>query len=152
MYKSQETGCIDHDKQIVSIGEQCVELLGKMQRFRDQGTTLHLLAEHHMCVSARGSREERQAAVRAFSRSRDVAAQHGFFCIESKACHGLENMATVEVDMGEAVTMFRNALVAEQLGEEGDSTFIIHILESLCGALLKTKGNVELAGGMVLPH
>jgi len=133
MHKDSEMGNTESNAKIDRIGERVVGLLGKLERFRDQGTTLHLLAEHLMM-----SRQFPKAK-KFLNRVRDIGAEHGFFGLEAKACHRLGNFAMLEGRKEEGMGLLRNALAASNLDEEEDSTYAIHILESFTDLLFKAK-------------
>jgi len=90
---------------VVRLEEQLVELLGKMERFRDQGEAMCSLAMAFEHVSMD------QEAERWFKRARDVGAAHGFFSVEARACQGLGLRAAMHGRHEEGQELLRNALV-----------------------------------------
>jgi len=115
--------------------ERHVDLLGKMQRFRDQGETM---CQYACIPNVTGKREEGE---RWFNRARDVGAAHGFFSVESSACLGLGDLAMNQGRHEEGVELLRNALVATNLseheGEEKRNQAELNVLHSLSEALFK---------------
>ena len=89
-----------------SLLEQQIDLLGKMQHFRDQGEALCSLAGN---LDLLGRTEQ---ASKQYERARDVGAAHGFFKLESAACHGLGVLVMREGRDDEGVDLLRNALAA----------------------------------------
>mmetsp|Transcript_30301 Transcript_30301/g.72069 ORF Transcript_30301/g.72069 Transcript_30301/m.72069 type:complete len:456 (-) Transcript_30301:283-1650(-) len=111
-----------------------IELLGKMQRFRDQGEAMFAMGQHLMMSD---SKEE---AAKWFQKARDVGAAHGFFSVECQACHGLGQMAMVDGRHEEGLELLRNALAAVPLIEHGDlESHELDALSALSHALLKAK-------------
>jgi hypothetical protein len=127
------TGSTYHSLSRARLLERRVELLGKMERFRDQGEAMCALAS---TLNAAGKREE---AERWYQRGRDVGAAHGFISVESSACHGLGKLAMDQERREEGVELLRNALVAANLseheGEEESHEEEIHVMYSLIEAL-----------------
>jgi len=134
----QATGSKDHACSFVGLEERRIPLLGKLQRFRDQGEA--------MCgfsIILRLLERDSEAATW-YQRARDVGAAHGFFSLESKACIGLGRAA---VDAGrheEGVALLRNALVAAELNELDDPKYELGALDALVGALLDTHAIDEV--------
>jgi hypothetical protein len=120
-----------------------VDLLGKMQRFRDQG---------EMMCSYAGKREE---AEKWFNRARDVGAAHGFFSVESSACHGLGKLSMEQGRHEEGAELLRNALVAANLSEHEDEVqrnqTELSVLYSLIAALF-TIAAIDEAEPLVLRY
>ena len=100
------TGRIQHALKVISLQERRIELLGTLQRFRDQGASICSVAESLLVL------ERRQEARKQYERARDVGAAHGFFSVECRACVGLGNIAMVEGRHDEGVDLSRNALAA----------------------------------------
>ncbi|KAJ1483729.1 hypothetical protein T484DRAFT_1895394 [Baffinella frigidus] len=121
------TGNADHALSVVSLNERRIELLGKMQRFRDQGTALCTVAQHLQFL------DRPQEAVRHFQRAKKIAEAHGFFSVECESCLGLGKLRTVEGRHEEGVGLLRNALAAAPLCESDCS----------CAAC-SDHGNIEL--------
>ena len=104
-----ETSRSDQAIQVIKLKELRVQLLGKMQRFRDQGALMCEIAQFsaQCCYSeatyygydtAGMSSEVRSGitalftpgnAAKYYQRARDVGAAHGFFSVECDACLGL---------------------------------------------------------------
>jgi hypothetical protein len=89
---------------VLRLEERRVILLGKMERFRDQGRALCHVAH---CHNTQGRPQE---AARCFQRARDIGAAHGFFSVECKSCEGLGYLAMREGRHQEGVDLLRNAL------------------------------------------
>ena len=102
----QATGSKDHARSFVGLEERRIPLLGKLQRFRDQGECMCSLSNIFKLL------ERNSEAATWYQRARDVGAAHGFFSLESKACVGLGQAV---IDAGrheEGLALLRNALVA----------------------------------------
>ena len=124
------TGSTDHALAVVRLQDRRIELMGNMERFRDQGEAMCNAAEHLVVA------EKRQEAAGYFQRGRDVGAAHGFFSVECKACLGLGKLAMTEGQHEEGVNLLRNALAASSLREEEDNTYMeLHVLAPLADAL-----------------
>jgi len=74
------TGSKDHAHSYVGLEERRIPLLGKLQRFRDQGDAMYGLS-----ITLRFLQRNIEAATWN-QRTRDVGAAHGFFSLESRAC------------------------------------------------------------------
>ena len=125
-----------HSIEVVKLGERRIELLGKLQRFRDQGDEMHtigaiFLRDHNF-----------KDAIRYFQKARDVGAAHGFFSIEGKACTGLGGVAIHEGRHEEGLELLRNALVA--FGLEDDEESELSAMNYLIDALFTTDGFEEV--------
>ena len=134
----QATRSNDHARSCVGLHERRIPLLGKLQRFWDQGNAMCSLS--HML---RFLHRDSEAATW-FQRARDVGAAHGFFSLESKACMGLGEAAMDEGRHEEGVALLRNALVAAELNELDDPAFELNSLRSLIQALFKTNSIDEV--------
>jgi hypothetical protein len=71
----ESTANSEHALSFIRVQERRVELLGNMERFRDQGDALCSLGDH---LHILGKRQESEAF---FQRARDLGAQHGFFSL-----------------------------------------------------------------------
>jgi hypothetical protein len=121
------------------LGKQIIDLLGKRQRFRDQGEEMCNLAR---ILSAAGKRQEASGY---YQKARKVGEAHGFFSVECRACLGLGQEKMVEGCIEEGLDLMRNALAAVPLSEnEGWSTFEFPVLRSLIEALLLAEGIDEV--------
>ena len=100
-----------HCHSIISIGQRRVELLGKMQRFRDQADAICSIGDS--LIAFKKSKEGGSY----YQRARDLGAQHGFFSIECRACVGLGNLAIEEGRHEEGQALLRNAVAAAPLNE-----------------------------------
>jgi len=117
------------EERVLQIESRRVDLLGKMERFRDQGRALCHLGH---CHTTQGREDE---AARCFQRGRDLGAAHGFFSLECKACEGLGILAMKEGRHQEGVDLLRNALAAAPLNEYDDTSYELTIFRSLVNAL-----------------
>jgi hypothetical protein len=136
------TGSRDRSISVARLQERYVELLGKMERFRDQGEAMCNLAR---ALNFAGKREEGE---RWLQRARDVGAAHGFFSVESKACVGLGELAMDQGRHEEGVELLRNALAAASLseheGEEESNREELSVLSELIEALFETAAIDEV--------
>ena len=101
---------------IIRIEKERVELLGKMQRFRDQGEACRI-GDQLVIL-----RDTQEAAVY-YTRAEKVAEAHGFFSVLCKACIGLGNLAFLDKRDEDAVKLLRNALIASPLSEDDAEGF-----------------------------
>ena len=101
------SGCsqTDHALSILGIQKRRIELLGKIQRFRDQGEAICVVAG---TLQTLGRQKE---ASPFYQRARDVGEAHGFFSVESRACLGLGLGAIKDGRSEEGVELLQNALV-----------------------------------------
>ena len=118
---------------VVRLQDRRIEILGNMERFRDQGETMCDAAEY---LELAGKRQE---AAGYYQRARDVGAAHGFFSVECTACIGLGTVAMTEGRHEEGVNLLRNALAAWSLREDEDDTYMeLQVLAPLTDALFQT--------------
>jgi len=133
------TGSADHALAIVWLQDRRIEILGKMQRFRDQGGIMCQAAGYLVDAG------KVQEAAGYFQRARDVGAAHGFFSVECKACRGLGRIAMLEGRHEEGVDLLRNALAASSLREDEDDTIMeLQVLAQLTDALFLTHATDEV--------
>ena len=125
-----------HAFSLAALYERRIELLGKMQLFRDQGEA--------MCMCATLANTEKKETVRYFQRARDVAEAHGFFTVECKACTGLGELALQDGRYEEAADLLRNALAAVPLMEKEDVQHDVKVLVLLGKTLFMLKALDEL--------
>ncbi|KAJ1475180.1 hypothetical protein T484DRAFT_1829505 [Baffinella frigidus] len=135
---ARSTGSQHHALSEIRLQKRQVELLGKMERFRDQG--------EKMCILAIGLEDagRKQEAGAWYQKARDVGAAHGFFSVECQACLGLGKLAIDEGRDEEGLDLLRNAAAASPLSEDEDSMWEIPVLHSLIDALFKTDAIDEL--------
>jgi len=120
----------DHIRLVIRLEERQIKLLGKMERFRDQGEIMCSLANDNCLV------DKRREAAKWYQEARDVGAAHGFFVLESAACRGLGQMAMKDGRYEEGVDLLRNALIALPLSEREFCSFEeLHVLDELIDAL-----------------
>jgi hypothetical protein len=132
------TGSEDHARSLVGLDERRIPLLGKLQRFWDQGNAM-------CCLSNTLRSLERNSEAATWSqRARDVGAAHGFFSLESRACIGLGTAAMEEGRHEEGLALLRNALVAAELNELDNPAFELDPLQALIKALFKTNSIDEV--------
>ena len=129
------TGSNDHARSYVELMQRWIQLLGKLQRFRDQGEAMCSLSN----VLYTSSLDRKSEAATWYQRARDVGAAHGFFSVESTACTGLGRTAMEEGRHEEGLDLLRNALVAAELNEMDDPAFEMDALKALIDALFTTK-------------
>jgi hypothetical protein len=129
----QATGSKDHARSCVGLQERRIPLLGKLQRFRDQGMTMCSLSDFFRIL------ERTSEAATWYQRARDVGAAHGLFSLESSACMGLGEQTMGEGRDEEGLALLRNALVAAELNELDDPKFELDALQSLIFALFSTN-------------
>ena len=103
---SDATGLPKHARSAARMQKMRIELLGKMERFRDQGETMCSLASQFLSL---GDTEETQ---KWFQRARDVGETHGFFSLECQSCMGLGDLALEAGREEEGLDLLRNALAA----------------------------------------
>ena len=124
------TGSKDHALSIVRLEERRGEVLGKMQRFRDQGEALCIAADHLIVV---GKQQDSEIY---YQRARKIAEAHGFFSVECNACLGLGKLAMVEKRFEDSIELLRNAMAAVPLNEEEEDTCMeLNVLQSFTEAL-----------------
>jgi len=80
-----------HSVSIHSLDERRVELLGKLDRFRDQGELMCKVGDH---LHTWWGRNAESAAY--YQKARAVGEKHGFFSVECLACLGLGRLARFE--------------------------------------------------------
>jgi hypothetical protein len=136
----------DHALAAVRLQDRRIELMGRMERFRDQGEEMCDAAEY---LQVAGKDTE---AAGYFQRARDVGAAHGFFSVECKACLGLGKGAMLQGRLEEGVDLLRNALAASSLREDEDDTRMeLNVLSSLMDALFRTH-KIDEAEPLVLRY
>jgi hypothetical protein len=123
------TGSRDNSLSIVRLGTRRIDLLGKMQRFRDQGEMLCRVADHFLML------DDQQEAEGHFLRARKIAEAHGFFSVECLSCLGLGKLAMAGGREEEGVELLRNALVCVPLCEEGNTIMEVNVLFRFTDAL-----------------
>jgi len=132
-------GSPHHSLSSIRLSEQLIDLLGKMQRFRDQGEAMCDLASS-LCAAGK-----RQEASLYYQKARKVGEAHGFFSVECRACLGLGQDKIVEGCNEEGLDLLRNALAASRLSENtGFRTWELNVLCSLIEALFLTEAIDEV--------
>jgi len=128
------SGKPDHALSDFLLGKRRVALLGRMQRFRDQGEEMCSLAGKILF-----SLDKHEEAGVLFREARKIAEANGFFSVEFSACEGLGKLAIKEGRAQEGVELLQNALVAACLceGEEKGTFYELSALISLTGALVQ---------------
>ena len=133
------TGSQHHAISAIRLGEDLVALLGKMERFRDQGEAMCDLANP---LNQLGKRQE---AAEYFQKARKVGEAHGFFSVECRACLGLGDKAMREGRDEEGLDLLRNALAASPLSEEEETTvWELPVLHRLIDALFERHAVAEV--------
>jgi len=125
----QATGEEHHLRACIELVRRCIPIVGRLQRFRDQGDEMSKVAD-----MLRFLKMNDEAAIWN-KRARDVGAAHGFFTLESRACRGLGSAAMQDGRTDEGLALLRNALVAAELNELDDPQFELDALNELIGAL-----------------
>ena len=128
-------GRMHHVLSIVGLQERRIDILGKLERFRDQGTEMCKIASIHLSVG--NSFHHRQEGERWYHRARAVGAAHGFFSVECDACQGLGLLSGMDGRTKEAVELLQNALAAAPLGEDDDGRHEVSALMALIEVLLR---------------
>jgi len=141
----QATGSKDHARSVIRLEERRIPLLGKLQRFRDQGKAMCGLSNMLVLL------ERKSEAAAWYQRARDVGATHGLFSLESTACEGLGSAAMQEWRDEEGLALLRNALVAAELNELDDPKYEQVALHSLIVALFHTN-SIDEAEPLVLRY
>ena len=134
----QATDSKDHARSFVGLVDRRIPLLGKLQRFRDQGEAMCSLSDILRLL------DRDSEAATWFQRARDVGAAHGLFSLESSACIGLGMAAMEEGRHEEGLALLRNALVAAELNELDDPVFEMDALRTLINALFVTNSIDEV--------
>ena len=134
----QVTGNHDHARSYIALQERRIPLLGKLQRFRDQGMAMSSIASNLFSLDRLSETENW------YQRARDVGAAHGFFSLESSACVGLGLAALNEGRPEESLNLLRNALVAAELNELDDPQYELDALKALIFALFQTDSIDEV--------
>jgi hypothetical protein len=119
---SKETGDAHHLSSCDQLQERKIELLGAMNRFRDQGEEMYsqgssLLLRKYEKGNPDVGRIERDLAEKWFKRTRAVAEQHGFFTLESEACFGLGKLSVNDDRVEEGIDLIKNAYIAGDLDD-----------------------------------
>jgi hypothetical protein len=129
-----------HARSYAGLVERRIPLLGKLQRFRDQGQVMCNLSDILRVL------DRNSEAATWNQRARDVGAAHGFFSLESTACRGLGRAA---VHAGRHEEGLRNALVAAELNELDNPGYELDALQPLIHALF-TNNSIDEVEPLVL--
>jgi hypothetical protein len=132
------TGSTDHARSFAGLEERRIPLLGKLQRFRDQGEAMCGLSDVLPLL------KKNSEAATWYQRARDVGAAHGFFLLESKACIGLGRVASEAGCHEEGLALLRNALAAAELNELDDPEYELQALDALIQSLFKAHVSYAL--------
>jgi hypothetical protein len=128
----------DHARYFVGLEERRIPLLGKLQRFWDQGDSMCTISDFLRYL------DRTSEAATWFQRARDVGAAHGFFSVESMACSGLGRAAMDEGRHEEGLALLRNAMVAAELNELDDPRYEMEALDVLIRALFQSNAIDEV--------
>jgi len=128
----------EHALAIAGLEARRVEVLGTMQRFRDQGEALCRIADN---FDVAGNKKEAEVN---FQRARKVAEAHGFFNLECRSCLGIGKLAMQEGRNEEGVELLRNALAAAPLCEHDVGTHEVNVLHAFTNALFVTRALDEV--------
>ncbi|KAJ1483455.1 hypothetical protein T484DRAFT_1949889 [Baffinella frigidus] len=134
----ESTGNRENAISVVSLQERRVEVLGRLQRFRDQGEAMCICADY-LLVLGKG-----QEAARYYLRARKIAEAHGFFSVECTSCLGLGKSAWAEGRVEEGMALLRKALVAVPLCEGDATTMELKVLHVFTIALLESHAIDEV--------
>ena len=134
----KSTGSKHHALSIVRLETRRVEVCGRMQRFRDQGLSMCVIAKHLHVLG------KTQEAAGYYQRARKLGEAHGFFLLECESCFGLGNLARDEGRNEEGLELLRNALVCVPLCEGGADDVELRVLTSFTDALFKTHAIDEV--------
>jgi len=132
------TSSKDNSLSVVRLETRRAEVLGKMQRFRDQGEALCRVADE---LHFLGKNQEAEGY---FQRARKIAEAHGFFSVECKSCLGLGKLAVERGRDEEGVELLRNALVCVPLCEEENPNMELNVLHFFTDALFRTHAIDEV--------
>ncbi|KAJ1477722.1 hypothetical protein T484DRAFT_1820172 [Baffinella frigidus] len=130
--------------QMVTIEQQYIEVLGKMERFRDQGESCCKVGEMLTKLHQQYLETTSQEAARYLQQGRDVGAAHGFFSVECRACLGLGQLALLDGRLEEGADFFRNAVAAAPLNEDESSGYQLAAIASLVGELFRKNAIDEV--------
>jgi len=128
-----ESGNSRHARSYIRLLERQIPLLGKLQRFRDQGEAMC-----NMAVMLYKTDSNSEGAV-SYQRARKVAEQHGFFTLESRACTGLGIAAIDDGRRMEGLDLLRNGLKAAELNELDDPQYELVALSALLTQLFASR-------------
>ena len=120
----------DHSLSIVRLETRRVEVLGRMQRLRDQGDAMCSVADHL------GILDKTQEAAGYYQRARKLGEAHGFFLLECESCFGLGQLAMAGGRDEEGMELLRNALVCVPLCEGDESGTELRVLRCVTDTLL----------------
>jgi len=124
--------------------ERRIEILGRMQRFRDQGEAMDILGSTLFTVGKEADAE------RWMLRARQVGADHGFFTVECRACAALGNLYMQDGREAEGLDLLRNAVAAATLDDTPDRMLETTSLQSLADALLRSMPSSLLLSSLEL--
>jgi hypothetical protein len=128
-----QSGVPGHARSYIRLLERQIPLLGKLQRFWDQGDQMC-----NMGVMLYQIDSKSKAAV-SYQRARVVAEKHGFFTLESRACTGLGIAAIDDGRRMEGLDLLRNALTAAELNELGNPQYEREALSALLSELFTSR-------------
>ena len=129
---SMGSNSLHHAFEVIRLQKRRIDLLGKMQRFRDQGEAICT------CADSLHFAGKRQEAAGFFSAARSLGEAHGFFSVECLACMGLGEIAIGEGRLEDGVQMLQNALLCAPLNEGDDNNYELNVLCCLCNVLLNS--------------
>jgi len=133
-----ETGNSTHALSVVGLEKRRVEVLGRMQRFRDQGDAMCNIGDHLVML------RRRQESSLYFQRARNLGQAHGFLSIECTSCLGLGRLAMAEGRTQEGLDLLRNALVCAPLSEGDHIVLELRVLQCFTDALFRTHAIDEV--------
>jgi len=133
-FETDEDGRTHHAREVIRLEKSRIDLLARIEHFRDQGEALHTIGQHLLIVD-----NGPDQAAKYLQKARDVGAAHGFFSVECRACVDLGKIAIQEGRQEEGLDLYRNALAAAPLVEADEGLYELNVLGPLVEALL-TKG------------
>ena len=141
-----ETGGIEHGLEAVRLKERRIPLLGKMERFRDQGEEMCIVGQILFATPLEyfPLHNRNQQIASHYQRAREVGAAHGFFSVECHACLGLGMLAMADGRKEEGVELLRNALAAGPLVEHDEGSYETDAFVALTEAFLAERAFDDL--------
>ncbi|KAJ1477085.1 hypothetical protein T484DRAFT_3047670 [Baffinella frigidus] len=127
-------GSRHHAREVIRLEKSRLDLLGRIEHFREQGEALHNIGQH-LLIEKRP-----EEAVKYLQKARDLGAAHGLFTVECRACSDLGRIALQEGRQEEGLDLYRNTLAAAPLVEENEGLYELNALDRLVEALLSQGG------------
>jgi len=132
-----------HYAKAASLFQRRVQLLGKMERFREQGVDMCRVGECFVSLN------DAKGADTWYQKARTLAEKHGCYELEGRACLGLGRVELyMRGRMQEAEELLRHALSVLDFVEGKDETFERDIKKELATVLMLTD-RYEEAGPLI---